>query len=107
METKHLLRDFTKSDSVHYKAPIDKGQVTELQPDLPEVKSVTDNAPNPLIDQSYFDLIYKSGSENTLNKLQTFMITYMNKTENLNVTALDVYKAINVWVNNERNILTL
>jgi len=94
-ESEPWKKELTKvSESTHYRKPADNGQVTELQPDF-KVKT--------MVDPKHFNMIYNSGARETLNELQTFLITYMNKTENSQLTALDVYKAVNVWANNQRN----
>lgn len=94
-ESEPWKKELTKvSESVHYKGR----HVTELEANLIqpgfEVKA--------LVDPKHFDMIYNSGATETLNKLQTFLITYTNKTEHIGITALDLYKAVNVWMNNER-----
>jgi hypothetical protein len=65
-ESESWKKELTKvSESVHYKAPIDKGQVTELQPDLPEVKAV--------IEKESFDFIWNNGYREGLLVGQIFM----------------------------------
>lgn len=123
--------DFTDSgngmnipkQSVHYKAPIDKGQITELQPnqridkrgyvvtdltngqsfeefkksDLPEVKAVTD--------KESFDLIYNNGYREAINKAGEFVTAYMRSVP-VDVKTAYFYTAFNAWIEEQRESLT-
>jgi len=113
-DTKNLIRKFSEEPkSVHYKAPIDKGVVTEpegekpawpfrkiTKEDLPEfkVKSVTDK-------ESY-DMIYKAGGMDILNKAQLFMMEYMNNhPEDQPINPFKLYNKFGQWVEDQRKTL--
>lgn len=84
------------SESRKYQKPIDKGSITELQPDLPlpEVKSV--------IEQESYEMIHKIGYRAALN--DALMFTLRHQASDCNPKLF--LKLFCEWIEEQRKSLT-